>query len=131
MNQEAFKGIKPSIEEVRDQFTHWREGRKKRTPIPKHLWQASVELSQKHSIYTISKALGLSYSDLKKRVQHKTDDGFIGIKQEPSFIELDLSQRHCIVEMENTDGARMRISVDGAGSIDLLGLAKAFLGMSS
>jgi hypothetical protein len=49
------------IEEVRQQFKAWRQSRKKRTPIPQHLWTAAVGLTELHSICHVSKALGLNY----------------------------------------------------------------------
>ncbi|MHB1347352.1 MAG: hypothetical protein ACYCXK_07670 [Candidatus Humimicrobiaceae bacterium] len=43
-------------------------------PIPKQLWQAAAELAKKHSIATVSKALGLRYLSMAREA--KTDTQF-------------------------------------------------------
>jgi hypothetical protein len=134
MNQKAIQTIKPSLEEVQNRFRIWRKTRKKRTTIPKDLWQAAVELTQYYSINTVSKALGLSYTDLKKRIQESRT----GVCSSPmpitSFVELDLKETisgRCIVEMDTPRGARLKMDFMGTVGIDLLKLAKAFLDTNS
>ena len=58
-----------NLEEVRDQFEHWRRSREKRSVIPDALWQAAILLFPKYSFCQISKALRLNYTDLKHRVE--------------------------------------------------------------
>lgn len=69
MEQQNTPALQPTLEEVSAQLEHWRQiKRNHREPIPKKLWQAVVELSRQHSISSVSKALRLSYTDLKKHV---------------------------------------------------------------
>ena len=129
MNQKAIQTIKPTLEEVQEQFRNWRKTRKKRTTIPKDLWQAAVELTQYCPIYTVSKALGLSYTDLKKRIQSSRAKVFSSPSPVATFVELDLKQTipgRCVVEMETPRGARLKMDFMGKVGIDLLKLTKAF-----
>jgi hypothetical protein len=120
----------PSLEEVRDQFENWRHLREKRAPIPHSLWQAAVSLCAKHSVYEISKALRLNYSDLKHRVEDKRSIFQAPSVSESAFIDLGLSApmlpAECIVEMEDQKGATMRIYFKGETGLDLLELGKVF-----
>lgn len=69
MEQQNTPALQPTLEEVSAQLEHWRQiKRNHREPIPKKLWQAAAELSRQHSISSVSKALRLSYTDLKKHV---------------------------------------------------------------
>jgi hypothetical protein len=124
---------KASLEEVKGQFQNWRATRQKRTGIPKHLWQAAIDLSRDYPINTISKTLGLSYTDLKRRIKAagklRPDNRADVIS---NFVEFDLSRgiyREYIVEMENPKGNRMKIHFKGGIGGDLLGLARAFWGI--
>jgi hypothetical protein len=124
---------RPSLEEVTNQFQNWRKTRKKRTAIPKELWQAAIDLSRDYPINIISKTLGLSYTDLKRRI--KASGELRADNQNnviPHFVEFDLStavSMECIVEMENPKGNRMKIHFKGCICSNLLELAKAFWGM--
>ena len=122
----------PTLEEVRNKLEHWRKiKRNHREPIPKDLWQAAAEIARKHSINQVSKALHLSYADLKNRVygpsisKHKN-------KQKPSsFVKLEythpLSVAETTLEMENKKGQRIKICFKGKTEFDLMALAETFL----
>ena len=118
-----------SISEVKEQFKIWRRTRKSPRPIPDKLWQAAVSLTATHSISKISKALVLDYSTLKKRVAIKKKST-ANKTSAPSFIELNLEPpatvSECMVDMQNTLGAKMRMHFRGKPDFDLLELAKVF-----
>ena len=120
-----------TLEQVRHQFEHWRQTRNKRCPIPKKLWQAAESLFPEYSLYHISKALRLNYTDLKKRIQEKPPPAFIPPPINPAeFIELKINSAiqpaECLVEMEDPFGAKMRMHFKGEAGLDLLELAKHF-----
>ena len=69
MQQTASKSL--TLEEVCQQFEYWRQTREKRCPIPEKLWQAAESLYPEYSLYHISKALRLNYTDLKQRFEQK------------------------------------------------------------
>ena len=66
MHQQLAPSTRPTLEEIKQQFEHWRETRPKRSPIPNHLWTSAVQLAQEHSICKIAKALRLNYKHLTK-----------------------------------------------------------------
>ena len=119
----------PTISEVKEQFKIWRRTRKSPRPIPEKLWAAAVSLTAKHSISQISKELVVDYSRLKKRVLAKKKTTSATMNP-PSFIELSLDPpaavSECIVEMQDTLGAKMRMHFRGKTDFDFLQLAKAF-----
>ena len=118
-----------SISEVKEQFKIWRRTRKSPRPIPEKLWQAAVSLTATHSISQISKELVLDYSALKKRVLIKKKST-ADKKSPPGFIELNIEPPaavlECMVEMQDSLGAKMRMHFRGKPDCDLLELTKAF-----
>ena len=129
MASKNYSTPRPSLSEVKEQFKIWRRTRKSPRPIPDKLWQAAVGLTATHSISKISKELVLDYSTLKKRVSIKKKST-ANKTSAPSFIELNLEPpatvSECMVEMQNTLGAKMRMHFRGKPDFDLLELAKVF-----
>ncbi len=129
MASKNYSTPRPSLSEVKEQFKIWRRTRKSPRPIPEKLWQAAVSLTATHSISKISKELVLDYSTLKKRVPIKKKST-ANKSSAPSFIELNLEPpatvSECMVEMQNTLGAKMRMHFRGKPDFDLLELAKVF-----
>jgi len=124
MNENSLS-IQPTLDEVKNQLENWRKNKKNhREPIPKKLWQTAADLARKHSINEVSKALRLSYADLKERVyghsilKHKTKEKLA------SFIELkcnsSLSEQETTVDIENKKGCKMRICLKGSADIETL-----------
>jgi hypothetical protein len=120
-----------TLEQLSERIETWRQKRKKRRPMPEHLWQAAASLSKKLSIQQVSKALRLNYGALKKRV-HPDEKDFCVSEQAPAtFIELGLAQQpvpisECIVEMQDSCGAKMKMHFRGKTDLDILELGKAF-----
>jgi len=130
MEQSAKKSF--NLEKVCRQFEYWRQSRKKRCPIPEQLWQGAESLYPEYSLYHISKALRLNYTDLKQRIEPK-QSAFIPPTINPAeFIELNVNSTkppaECLVEMEDAFGAKMRMHFKGDAGLDLLELGRIFLG---
>ena len=133
MQQSANESL--TLEAVCKRFEYWRQTRKKRCPIPEKLWQAAESLYPEYSLYHISKALRLNYTDLKQRFEQK-QSAFIPPSIHPSeFIELNIDSpippAECLVEMEDPYGAKMRMQVKGGARLDLIELGKLFLSRRS
>ncbi len=134
-----------SLEQVKEQFSHWRTTRAKRGRIPDDLLEAVDRLIQQqtYSDRYIAAELGLNYQQLKFRLRHRCK------KNEPSlplsdFIELPLSpvtltpsqplsleQRifyPCTgtIELTRSDGTALKAS--GLNPKDLCSLVQGFLG---
>ena len=66
MAKQAPRELPADIEEVRGRLDSWRAGRRKRSPIPKELWEAAVGLARVHGVNPVSTALRLSYDTCKR-----------------------------------------------------------------
>ena len=131
MEAKNLPSLQNSLEDVRNQFEHWRHRRAKRAPIPASLWQAAISLYPDHSVYEISKALRLNYTDLKHRVEAQRSVFQPASVGESAFIELGglsapVPTAQCMVEMTSADGAKMKIHFNGDVGLDLLKLSKTF-----
>ncbi|MBU0767414.1 hypothetical protein KKF55_06615 [Patescibacteria group bacterium] len=133
MQQSANKSL--TLEQVCQQFEYWRQTREKRCAIPEELWRAAKSLYPGYSLYHISKALRLNYTDLKQRFEQKQPT-FIPRPINPAeFIELKVNSgiqpAECLVEMEDPFGAKMRMHFKGGAGLDLLELGRVFLSRRS
>lgn len=121
MNQ-TISDKRPTIKTVQKHFEAWRSGRgNKREPIPRHLWQAAVDLCQEYSIAQVSRQLRLSYTDLKKKM--RKDDSL-----PQQFVEIDTSSLagQWQIECSRIDGSCLRMTGNGRPpEVDTL--LKAFL----
>ncbi len=129
MTQKNYSPPRLSLREVKEQFKIWRRTRKSHRPIPEKLWQEAVSLTATHSISQISKELVLDYNALKRRVPTKNKNTATKISS-PGFIELNLEPpttvSECIVEMQDNQGAKMRMHIRGKTEFDPIQLAQAF-----
>ena len=121
-----------TLEELKNQFEDYRKNKSyNREPIPKHLWQAAADLAKKHSIATVSKELGLRYSNIKEYIYGPPVSKNKIKEKLPSFIELKynqpLMQEALTVDIENKKGARMRICL--GTNTDIASLIKTFLSL--
>lgn len=119
-----------TLNQLAEQIERWRQTRKGRRPMPEPLWQAAASLSKQLSIQQVSKALGLNYGALKKRV-YPQDQPVNKPTPPATFIELGFEQQaapiaECIVEMQDGCGAKMTMHFCGKTDLDLLELGKAF-----
>ena len=132
MEQQFTAYTGPSIEEVQQRFERWRDGRKRGTPIPVALWEDAVRLCADHSLCKISSALHLDYNVLKRRVCSSHPERLPESVMSSAFVELDLKaslpEAECLFEMEDKDGAKMKMHIKGRLCLDPLEYMKAFLG---
>jgi hypothetical protein len=123
-----------ALSEVKEQFKRWRRTRKSCRPIPEELWAAAVSLSANHSISQISKELIIDYSTLKKRVLNKKKNTVTKMGR-TDFFEVDLTPATacwaCIIEMEDSMGAKMRMHLKNKSDFELGDLVNAFWGKGS
>jgi len=129
MTQKNLSATSLTLRDVKDQFKLWRKTRKSRKPMPEELWDAAASLSESYSINQISKALHLNHTSLKERV-NKIEERSIQEVHASSFVELNFEQSppisECIIEMEDSSGAKMRMCFKGQTNFDLLELGRAF-----
>ena len=117
---------------VRRRIERWRRTREVRSRIPEPLWASAVEVAVAYGIHWAAKALRLSYYALKKRVA----EGTIAVHRvtagntKTTFVELaspvQTASGECVLEVENADGAKMRMHLKGVAMPDLVALSRSF-----
>jgi len=132
MDQKNITGVSSDLNKVKSAFEAWRKTKTKGSSIPQDLWKQAIALYPKFSIGKISTTLSLSYTDLKKRVENKIGK-HSSFLNDPvaAFMEFDFSSAcssvsECVVEMEDGNGAKMRMCFKGKTDFDLLELGKSF-----
>jgi len=120
------------VGQVRNRIEHWRKTRSRRTgPMPEDLWREAAELASTHGVYRISRALGVSYESLRRRVEEVGEAVQARRPEVDGFVELSMGQlvgreeRRAVVEVSSGDGARMVIELSGY-EVDVQGLAESF-----
>ena len=119
----------PAIEEVRQRLESWRKIKKNPCePVPGDIWQAAADLARVHSVNSVSKALHLSYMDLKHHAYGSTKPKE---KKKPTFVEIGPLQpspfQEATLEIENPKGSKVRISLKGSNDCRIMSLAEIFL----
>ena len=120
---------------LRRRFEEWRGTRKVRSRIPEPLWAAAVTLAKTHGLHRTAKALRVNYYALKKRVEDGIDAGNASQEDATGFLELAAASPmpliradscECTLELENTDGAKMRVRLSSVAMPDLVALSRSF-----
>jgi hypothetical protein len=114
------------IDHLRKRFEDWRKSGRPRTRIPKRLWESAVQAAGQYGLNRTAKTLRLDYYNLKKRL-----DATSAVRETtPAFIELSPvttgATQECVIELENRNGAKMRIHIKGMGLPDLTVLSSTF-----
>jgi hypothetical protein len=125
MTQKAASQDPRTLEEARELFAAWRNKPHRARKIPDDLWDVAVALCRRYSISAVSKALRLSYKDLRIRV----GENEAALPPKP-FVDLGMllpPQASLVVECE--DGARNRMRIQCSGPMDsgVVDLVKTFL----
>jgi hypothetical protein len=131
MKRSRGAGLPARLEKARDRFEAWRKSRKKRSAIPEKLWRLAGSLAQDFGVHPVSKALRLNYERLQARVGASAVRARGPRKRRSPFVELPTDSPvfspPCVVELEKPSGAKMRISLQSAGAVDVATLTSAFL----
>ena len=118
------KSVEPkalTLEAVAERFEAWRRGKKKGERIPEGLWSEAIALLSDYSLSQVVRTLRLCGEDLKKR--QAAFSASKSLERPPSkmpFVEIErtlmaqaevLTQtaKPVLIELERTDGSRMRI----------------------
>ena len=118
------------FERVQHRFDLWRKTRKRCSPIPETLWSSAVELAREHGLHRTAQTLRLNYYSLKKQFP-LTSGAPSRAQKKPTFVELfpppgAAGHSACTIEMENAQGGKMKIHVQGLGGPDLAVLSDSF-----
>ena len=118
-------------------FDLWRKNRNGRGRIPKALWQAAVEAAEEHGPSKIAKILRLDYYKLKERmglpVEKRKARKERKAQKERGFLEVPLfapTAGESVLELEDREGARLRLVLKGSKPAELESLARTFWKMA-
>ena len=118
------------LERAQRRFDRWRQTQKGRRRIPEPLWNVAVKVATKCGVSKTAATLRIDYTGLKRRVATAatSDDSISTVGT--TFLELAASvpsgPRRCVVQMEDSDGAKMRMELSGVETRDLLALSRTF-----
>ncbi len=121
--------INRSLRMLTRELDGWRGESQSRRPLPAQFWSEAVRLANRMGVGPVSKALRLDYTKLK-RLACSNGDSLEPISA-PTFVELLPLPYHvlgdCAVEVESSNGARMRIQLQNTTSSGLAGLVREFV----
>ena len=99
----------PALEDLQQRFEIWR-GKEQKGRIPEELWKSAAELAREFGVNPVSRALGLDYKRLKRRL---VGSGASEVKTSPTtrgptFVELPMDslvgKPECVVEFKGVRG---------------------------
>lgn len=117
-----------------ERLGRWRRGRKRGERIPATLWDAAVELAGRYGVHRTAANLRLDYYHLKRRVKEKASSSAEPRRSgaDVRFEELPGSAfappLECVIQFEDTEGARLRIEWRGSTAPDVAALGRDFWG---
>lgn len=120
------------LESARIELERWRSDPSKGRRIPDRVWENAVHAARVDGIHTVSRALGLSYSDLKSHMtlspRHRSGRPGGAV----SFVEITSPSQAegsaCTIELSKAGGTRLCISLGSAAAVDWCRIKEAFLG---
>lgn len=119
-----------SLDRALQRFERWRRTRTRLNPIPEALWASAVKAAQECGVNATAQTLRLDYNALKKRMPLHSSHGSVPSPGVPTFVELVgaglAPESQCVLELEDVQGARMRITLKATESPDLVALSRAF-----
>jgi hypothetical protein len=130
MGMEVKQELPAAVEGARVELEAWRADRRRGERIPGRVWHSVVRAASRYGVHQVSRALGLDYVRLKRRVVQATGNGSA---VEATFVELGGGQPQaesvgCIVELQKGNGTRLRICVRDGVTVDWCRVKEAFLG---
>ena len=128
-----------SLEQLGLRLKCWREARVRGQRIPAEMWTAAVQMARQFGVQRVAKGLRVDYGRLKRRVQGtggEARSGRVGTRKvDAGFVEMVVSppsvtpgRCECALELENAQGAKMRLELNGNGLGALGAVCSAFWG---
>jgi hypothetical protein len=104
--------IPDDLQQLSERLEEWRRVNPPRTRLPEPMWEAAVQMAQRHGLHCTTKALRMDYTRLKKRLPAGPQPPK---STSPAFLELLAPAREpmeYVVELESACG-RMRVAMKG------------------
>ena len=120
-------GTLPALKRAERRFEQWRRAKRGREPISDGLWAAAARAAAEIGVNRASRALGLNHTALQAEVRKRTNGPAREREAVPEFLSVPLPMAgggpECIMEIENGQGAKLRIHLKGPATADLASLA--------
>ena len=119
------KRVPLPLRRAAERFQRWRNARRRGTPIPEPLWTLAAQLAARFGLAKTASALKLDYYSLKSRLAGSAS---AGDGDPTAFLELPhpaSAAGECLIECENSLGARMRIHLKGVALSDVAALGRS------
>lgn len=141
MNVSGISGSQEEIEQLFNKFDKWRKSKKSpKDRIPDELWAEAVKLAETFSVHRVSKRLGLSYVDLKKRMGNWNVKNISDSSEAEGFLELKVSSPSvtvgrsgmgwispCIMEIIRSDGTQLRVYSTHGVTLDITRICESLV----
>jgi hypothetical protein len=134
MVPEAAAGIPEDLEHLRRRFEEFRNTRVGRSPLPEALWAAAAELAKRYGVNPTARALRLEYAGLQRHMQAQDQPKpkrKHAVAPPPNFLEFVAPGAkpvtNCVVEVESTQGAKLRLELKAVATTELVSLIRAFV----
>jgi len=134
------------VAETAAKLEAWRKAPRIGYRMPEELWSEIAGLARQLGVNPISRAMGLNFTDLRKRVEQGHGLCRVPTAGTPTFVELSInpgarlrapgeansllggSPGGPVVEVFSPDGCRMVMHFPGGVPVDTRGLVASFLG---
>jgi hypothetical protein len=132
MGASKTRDLPAGLEGVRRRFERWRHTHRTRSRIPDSLWASAVKLAGTYGFHRTAKALHLDYYSLKERVEQQSTAAADPAERAvaATFLELappaSVGPCQCMLELEDTAGAKMRVHLTNITTPDLAALSRSF-----
>ena len=124
--QKKHREVPARLLRLKQKFADWRKSRSPGQRIPHSLWNSAAKLAAEYGLSQTATVLGLDYYSLKRHVDRQSAE----TTSAAAFLELPSAPPaptgECIIELEDTAGASMRIHLKGTELPDLLELGRSF-----
>jgi hypothetical protein len=125
-------GLPEEVNSVGERLEEWRNGRRPGERIPEGLWKQAAKLARRHGLNCISRALKLDYYSLKRRAELNVKKAKSPRADNAVFVEMSPPEKPgshaCVVELEKSNGVKLRVSVRDAAAVDWPHVSEVFLG---
>jgi hypothetical protein len=130
---QAAINIQNDLEQLRRRFDEFRSTQPLRSRLPEPLWTAAAELATRCGVHATARTLRLDYKGLKKRVENRDQPKQKrAAARQPTFVELVGpalgAVTHCSMEVESTEGSKLRLELKAIATAELVNLIRAFVG---
>ena len=125
------------LEQLRQSIEQWRHTRRKQGPMPAALWDEAAALAGRLGVCPVSRALGVGYDSLQKRVRRRAEP-LAAATAAPAgaairFVELSGAQfagatttSGAAIEVTAADGAHLSVRLPSTSALDVVALVRAF-----